>query len=92
MPRLYRLLRALARHPKTSAMGLAGLAGFGVSSYQNPQQLAEPATWIAGLTAIGLLLAADSRDDGDPAPPPIPAATARRRVVPISEEPLKLCA
>ena len=86
MTKIIRFLRALARHPKTSALGLAGLAGFGISSYQNPQQLAEPGTWVAVLTAIGLVLAADSSDDDDKTPPPpVDSSSGRNAVVDIEK-------
>jgi hypothetical protein len=59
MSRLARIARALARNPKTSAAGLAALAGVALAAANNPQVLAEPESWVAVLTALGLLAAAD---------------------------------
>jgi hypothetical protein len=57
--RVERIVRALARNPKTSAAGLAALCGVGLAAIENPRVLAEPASWVAILTALGLLAAAD---------------------------------
>lgn len=68
MTRIVRFVRALARNPKTSAAGLAALAGVVFAAWENPHVLAEPGAWVAILTAIGLLAAADgaggSGEDG----------------------------
>jgi hypothetical protein len=92
MKKLYRIARRLARQPRTSAAGLAAVAGVGLAALSDPHILAEPATWIAVLTGIGLLLAADS--GGPPAAPGTEAKPRKRRKVvemPPRRE-LRLCA
>ena len=95
MQRIYPFLRRLARHPRTSAAGIAGLFGSVFAVYRDPAQLAEPGLWITLLMGLGLLVAADSSDDDDgPKPPRLPAAEGKdRKVVPISTRgALSLCA
>ncbi len=79
MEPILRFLRALTRHPKTSAAGLASLAGVIIAAIARPEILADPGVWVALLTAIGLLLAADGRDDDRGGKPPgVPAKEERR--------------
>jgi hypothetical protein len=68
MSRVAELVRALARNPRTSAAGLAALVGVAFAAWENPRVLAEPNAWVAILTALGLLAAAD----GGGAAPRIP--------------------
>ena len=93
MQRILAFLRALARHPKTTAAVLASLVGLGFAGYSDPHILAEPATWVAILTALGLLLAADSRGDG-PKPPAVAVEQPRpkREVIEMPSASGLLCA
>ena len=99
MQRILAFLRALARHPKTTAAGIASLVGLGFAGYSNPRILAEPATWVAILTAIGLLLAADSsgrggNDQQGPKPPAVAVEQPRpkREVIEMPSASGLLCA
>jgi hypothetical protein len=60
MKRIRRILRALVRHPRTSAAGITALIAFGYGLAHDPAVLTDTETWVAVLAAIGLLLAADS--------------------------------
>ena len=60
MSRVKRIILALARNPKTSAAGLAALVAVGFAAAEDSRVLAEPGAWVAILTGLGLLAAADS--------------------------------
>lgn len=96
MQRLYRFLRALARNPKTTAAGVAGMIASVVAWVHDPAALAQAETWTPFIVGVGLLFAADSRDDSDqtPRPPEIPVESRRAKVQPITDwqGPLRLCA
>jgi len=77
MNRIVPFVRALTRHPKTSAAGLTSIVGVIVTAIARPEILAEPSAWVAILTGIGLLFAGDGRDDDrGGGPPRIPADAA----------------
>lgn len=71
-------LRGLTRHPRTSAVGIAVVAGVTIRAVAAPEILADPTVWLALLSALGLLAAADGRGDGGAAPPRIPAGYGGR--------------
>lgn len=61
--RLKRVVRNLARNPRTSAAGLAALVGVLFAAWDDPRVLAEPTAWVAIITALGLLAAADGEGE-----------------------------
>jgi len=74
MKRIINFLRVLTRDKKTTAAGIASLGGVIIAAIARPEILAEPSAWVAILTAVGLLVAADSNGGGKSGPRP-PAIT-----------------
>lgn len=74
MNKIIGFLRGSARHPKTTAAGMAAIAGalFGVIA--EPAILRDPTVWVTIVTGVGLLLAGDGRDDEPP--PGVPSGDA----------------
>lgn len=52
---------AIVDHPRTTAIGIAGIVGAAVAVYHNPSLAATSEFWLGLLTAIGLLAAADAK-------------------------------
>lgn len=48
-------------HRKTTALGVAGLAGIALKAYANPATLADPETILSAITSVGLIAAADPK-------------------------------
>lgn len=61
MKQLVAFLRTAIAHPKSSAMGIAGIAGAVTSMLHDHAQVANPATWTALLLGVGLLFTGDAQ-------------------------------
>ena len=61
MKQIIAFLRAAIAHPKTTAMGMAGLAGAATAVLHDRSQITNPVMWTGALVSIGLLLGADGQ-------------------------------
>lgn len=66
MKQILAFLRGLAANPKTTATGIAAIAGAAVAVSHDHSQLANPMLWSGLLAGIGLLLAPDAAPPSDP--------------------------